>query len=55
MRYPVLDKTLFEIEAGVVSHGDAAAQIKGISEIIVHPCNRKAEVTIDRYVLYSCD
>ena len=51
----LLDKTSLEIEAGVVSHGDAAAQIKGISEIIVHPCHRKEEVTIDRYVPYSCD
>ena len=47
------DKTKLEIEAGVVSHGDAAAQIKGISEIIVHPCNKNAEVTIDKYVPYN--
>ena len=46
----LLDKTLFEIEAGVVSSGDATAQLRGISEIIVHPCNRKANVSIDRYV-----
>ena len=45
------DKTLFEIEAGIVSHGDATAQIRGISEIIIHPCNRRAKVTIDRYVV----
>ena len=45
-----IDKTLLEIEAGVVSHGDATAQLRGISEIIVHPCNRMASVTIDRYV-----
>ena len=46
----VLSETLLEIEAGVVSHGDATAQLRGISEIIVHPCNRRASVTIDRYV-----
>ena len=44
-----------KIEAGVVSSGDATAQLRGVSEIIVHPCHRKEEVTIDRYVPYSRD
>ena len=48
--FALFDKTKFEIEAGVVLHGDSDAQTSGISEIIVHPCNRRAEVTIDRYV-----
>ena len=47
----LLDKALLEIEAGVVSHGDVRAQIRGISEIIIHPCNRRATVPIDRYVM----
>ena len=48
----LFDETLLEIEAGVVTLGDATGQIRGISKIIVHPCFRRAEVTIDRYVLY---
>ena len=30
----LLDKAFLEIEAGVVSHGDATAQTRGISQII---------------------
>ena len=37
----VQDKTRFKIRAGVVKRSDlATAQIKGISEIILHPCLR---------------
>ena len=36
----ILDKTKFEIVAGVVGLRDGTAQKKTISEIIIHPCLR---------------
>ena len=45
----LLDKALFQIEAGVVFHGDSNAQTKGVSEIIIHPCYRRAKKNINRY------
>ena len=45
----LLDKALFQIEAGVVFHGDSNAQTKGVSEIIIHPCYRFAEKTFSAF------
>ena len=49
----LLDKAFLEIEAGIVFHGHSTAQTRGISQIIVHPCNERATGTIDRYVIIN--